>query len=269
MVYKAEAVGILLIVALIILFGAPRIGPYAPLGFSVSIGSSMFPELQSGDGVLLVSSRLVSLKPGDIAVYKSGGVFIVHRIMRIEKNTVIFKGDDNVEPDPPVSKSNVYYKVIYKIPFPLWLLTLSTVLTLYGVYLIKIRERQKNGVISLYTLLYFILLGLLAISFSVQSQTMPMTYQVKPNPAVSYSEMSINSTSIMIHFSNLYKYKSILCFVDSRSVPCYMESNTLIIDKSHVLSHNTSYSVEVRITADSPYNVTSILLFSVSEGGIK
>lgn len=57
-----------------------------------------------------------NLKVDDIVTYKNNEDFITHRIVSINDNTIITKGDANNDSDRPVDKSNVLGKVAFVIP---------------------------------------------------------------------------------------------------------------------------------------------------------
>ncbi len=84
--------------------------------FNNCVGPSMYPTLRSGDGIILEPFKSeANLKVGDIILYsRSDGLSdIVHRIIRIEKDGVITRGDNNNRIDPgTVPFSNIIGKVI-------------------------------------------------------------------------------------------------------------------------------------------------------------
>lgn len=69
-------------------------------------------------GDLLFVVKPDNLKPGDILIYnKFGSAFtIVHRLVEIQKDAYIVKGDNNQIPDPPVAKQYVVGKVVFAVP---------------------------------------------------------------------------------------------------------------------------------------------------------
>lgn len=76
-------------------------------------GTSMEPTLQSGDLVIVIKRvSLRDIEVGDIVVYRRGGTLIIHRVIRIEGDTLITKGDNNWLPDPPVKFQSVIGKVL-------------------------------------------------------------------------------------------------------------------------------------------------------------
>ncbi len=105
----------LLVLVLLTLFGYITI--------AVVEGSSMEPTLQTGDLVIVLRKISVNdMSIGDVVVYRRGSTLIIHRIVMIEGNTVITKGDNNWVVDPPVSSDAIVGKVLevgdrlFKIP---------------------------------------------------------------------------------------------------------------------------------------------------------
>lgn len=88
----------------------------ASLGYitiAVVEGSSMEPTLQTGDLVIVLRKISVNeMSVGDVVVYRRGSMLIIHRIVMIEGNTFITKGDNNWVVDPPVSSEAVIGKVL-------------------------------------------------------------------------------------------------------------------------------------------------------------
>jgi len=129
---------------------------------AVVSSSSMEPILHVGD--LLITEGFKEYNVGDIVVYKRGGEYIVHRIIRIENfngsTRYVTKGDANSSPDfPPVDKSDVEGKVVLIIPYlgglslilrkaglklPPYLILLFPLLTLLGAVLSYGRLRHKG-----------------------------------------------------------------------------------------------------------------------------
>ncbi len=94
-------------------------------GAYVIVSTSMEPVIHVNDAILI--KRDDDLKIGDVCTYLSKdprwlGIMITHRIIGTDVNengekVYIFKGDANETPDTlPVSESQIYGKVIMKIP---------------------------------------------------------------------------------------------------------------------------------------------------------
>ena len=82
--------------------------------FEVASGS-MEPTLKIND-VLLVKVNVDDLKKDDIIAYKSENSIITHRIVMINDNDLIVKGDANNTVDSPIKKEQVIGKVIKVFP---------------------------------------------------------------------------------------------------------------------------------------------------------
>lgn len=89
----------------------PTIGKY---GLSIVGSDSMCPSVKRGDVLLIKSVDIY--QQGDIIVYKHNNSLISHRIIEIDKNYIILKGDSNSFQDYNVDLSSVKGKVIYIFP---------------------------------------------------------------------------------------------------------------------------------------------------------
>lgn len=87
-----------------------------PFGFgaSVVLSGSMEPALSVGD--LLIVQAQEDYETGDIVVYQSGSVPVVHRIVSICDETVTTRGDANNANDTPFPVSAIKGEVIAAIP---------------------------------------------------------------------------------------------------------------------------------------------------------
>lgn len=83
-------------------------------GASVVLSGSMEPALSVGD--LLIVAETDSYRERDVVVYQSGRTPVVHRIVSIQGEEMITKGDANNTEDPPVPLGAVKGKVICVIP---------------------------------------------------------------------------------------------------------------------------------------------------------
>lgn len=92
--------------------GYPDIFGYAY--FSVLTGS-MEPTIKVGDEVIVKVTK--DIKEQDIITYEEDGGFITHRLIRVEGDKLITKGDYNKSEDTPITKDVVIGKVIFTIPF--------------------------------------------------------------------------------------------------------------------------------------------------------
>lgn len=87
-----------------------------PFGFGAAIvlSGSMEPTLNVDD--LIVVIREDGYEIGDVVVYQSGDMLVVHRIMTIDGDMVTTQGDANNALDAPVELSLVKGKAVCYIP---------------------------------------------------------------------------------------------------------------------------------------------------------
>ena len=84
------------------------------IGVSVVLSGSMEPALSVGD--LLIVREQDHYQTGDIVVYQSGSMPVVHRIVDISGETVITRGDANNASDTPFPLAAVKGEVVASIP---------------------------------------------------------------------------------------------------------------------------------------------------------
>ncbi len=75
-------------------------------------GYSMFPWLRPGDLIRVEPVDATSLRPGDVILFRAGGVAITHRLLRWKDGRLITKGDAAPCPDRPLSPVEVAGRVI-------------------------------------------------------------------------------------------------------------------------------------------------------------
>ncbi len=76
-------------------------------------GSSMWPALKKGDLVALKGvDSIEALRVGDIIAFEHVSDLAIHRIVEIEGETIVTKGDGNLQSDPPIS----FEQVVARIP---------------------------------------------------------------------------------------------------------------------------------------------------------
>lgn len=95
-----------------------------PLGFgaTVVLSGSMEPELSVGDLLVVVKRQQYAV--GDVVVYQSGGMGVVHRIVEIDGDTVTTRGDANNAPDAPIERSQIKGAVAFSLPMVGYLINL-------------------------------------------------------------------------------------------------------------------------------------------------
>ena len=119
---------------------------------------SMEPAINVGDMVLAGPVGTGGIKPGVIISYEAGKNLITHRVLSIDGNTLITKGDANKEQDPnPVRLSQVQSRYIFRIPYvgyvagflrtrPGWLLSIVLPSIVLVGFIVKdiIKEASRN-----------------------------------------------------------------------------------------------------------------------------
>lgn len=93
--------------------GNPLPMPFG-IGAAVVQSGSMEPTYQIGD--LLFVKKQSTYSVGDVVVYQSGGILVVHRIIAISGSTVTTQGDANNTPDEPFDRSLIQGGVTGCIP---------------------------------------------------------------------------------------------------------------------------------------------------------
>lgn len=88
----------------------PKIFGFAQI---IVISGSMQPCIEAGD--LIVIKEQEEYKEGDIVTYRSGRIFITHRIIEINRSEFIAKGDANNAGDKPSALSDIEGKVVLRI----------------------------------------------------------------------------------------------------------------------------------------------------------
>lgn len=84
-------------------------------GAAVVLTGSMEPTIKTGDLILVKESD--SFEVGDVVVYQSGRILVVHRIMEIDGETAILRGDANNADDAPIELSQIKGRVFGCIPY--------------------------------------------------------------------------------------------------------------------------------------------------------
>lgn len=82
-------------------------------GMSVVLSGSMESRLSVDDLVIIKATD--EYRVNDIVLYQEGESLIIHRIIQIEGDTVITKGDANNLADEPIQKSQIKGVLIYDI----------------------------------------------------------------------------------------------------------------------------------------------------------
>ena len=102
------------IIAALIFYQGMAFALQTPLPILSVVSNSMEPTLHVGD---LIIAGKADYKEGDIAIYISDRVTIVHRIVEKRPDGYVFKGDNNAVPDPrPVPRERITGKVHVALP---------------------------------------------------------------------------------------------------------------------------------------------------------
>lgn len=108
------------------------------------VTGSMSGTIEIGDGVIV---KLTSdIKEDDVIVYKNEDKLITHRLIKLDENTLITKGDANNVQDAPITKDMVMGKVIFVIPnFHFWKRVCIIILViLIGILIVKFGTRTRH-----------------------------------------------------------------------------------------------------------------------------
>lgn len=84
-------------------------------GVSVVLSGSMEPALSVNDLVIIREQK--SYETGDIVVYQDGSSLVIHRIISIDGDKAVTKGDANNTADQPIEMSAIKGKEVVSIPF--------------------------------------------------------------------------------------------------------------------------------------------------------
>ncbi len=84
------------------------------VGAAVVLSGSMEPELSVGD--LLIVAERGNYDVGDIVVYQDAQMMVTHRIISVEDDEIVTKGDANNTQDRPISREQIKGKVVAVIP---------------------------------------------------------------------------------------------------------------------------------------------------------
>ena len=224
-----------------------------PLAVSIAVGGSMYPTIHSGDLTFLVSTKLSKLNVGDIGVYKAGSVLILHRVIDISGNTVIFEGDNNVYKDSPVPASDVIYKLVFTIPYIVWVPVLSVLVITLGLLPQYYIYRKKGEVTYTYHTYMIFLMFMILISIFSASVFVDKGYNVKPNPMPSIEKIkSVGNGKYIVMFNTIPK-----------SVQC--TGGYCITSGRNVIVKPTGDTVWLHMKLPTPYNLT--VEFTLNFGG--
>lgn len=109
--------------------------------FEVATGS-MEPTIDVGDVIIVKITNEVN--ENDIIVCDKHNAFITHRLIKIEEDNFITKGDANNTEDEPMDKSDLIGKVVNVIPnFSLWKKVIFTPQVIIPIFIMLILLRNN------------------------------------------------------------------------------------------------------------------------------
>ena len=93
-----------------------------PFGYAVVVSGSMEPNIHVNDVLVYQKHRQADYHPGDVILYIRGEgtedeMLISHRIVSIDGDTLVTKGDANMASDAPIQFSQVVGRVAIRIPY--------------------------------------------------------------------------------------------------------------------------------------------------------
>ena len=87
-----------------------------PLGYGAAVALTGSMEPTIGEDDLIIVAKQDVYAEGDIVVYQSGSILVVHRIIDITDGMVTTQGDANEAADAPIELSAIKGKVISIVP---------------------------------------------------------------------------------------------------------------------------------------------------------
>ena len=85
------------------------------VGASVVLSGSMEPTLQINDLVIIREAETYEV--GDIVVYQSGRMGVIHRLIALEDGMALTQGDANNAPDEPIPAASIQGKLVLRVPY--------------------------------------------------------------------------------------------------------------------------------------------------------
>ena len=110
------------------------------VGAAVVLSGSMEPTLSIDD--LIIIKKTNDYKKDEIIVFETEGIVVVHRVVGMEEDLYLTKGDANNVNDSPINEKNIVGEVIFVIP---------------GVGQIVDAIRSPMGMISILTISFLLL----------------------------------------------------------------------------------------------------------------
>lgn len=83
----------------------------------VVLSGSMEPGIHTG-GIIFTDTNKADPKPDDVITFKvNDGSLVTHRVVRVDDDSIVTKGDANETEDSAIHKDQVTGTVIFSIPF--------------------------------------------------------------------------------------------------------------------------------------------------------
>lgn len=115
---------------ILILFICLQLCNLLNIKIGIVVSNSMEPVLSVND--LIVTKKEKSYNVRDVIVYRTNDESVVHRIVSINQQEIITKGDANDYEDKPITLDSVYGKLIFSIPYVGGVVSFFK--TNYGIY---------------------------------------------------------------------------------------------------------------------------------------
>lgn len=110
-------IGIYILIFVVVLLGLPKLLVWAldtnyPMAAITS--GSMWPALKEGDLVFIQGIKKEALQIGDIIVFRNqeNGTLTIHRIVRLDDDALVTKGDANFTEDEPTKYEDVVGRML-------------------------------------------------------------------------------------------------------------------------------------------------------------
>ena len=131
---------IYLFIVVAVVFGLPKLLTqvlHTQYPMAAITSGSMWPVLKEGDLVFIQGVNSTDLKINDIVVYKNrvNNTLTIHRIVKLDKDTLTTKGDANFSEDSPAKYEDVIGRAVFIGNSPARIPYLGSVTILAGKYL--------------------------------------------------------------------------------------------------------------------------------------
>lgn len=96
-----------------VLIGMPRFLAWyldTPYPLAAITSGSMWPVLQEGDLIFIQGVAKKDIHEGDIIVWRNPNGFTIHRVLKLNEDTLVTKGDANFTEDDPVKYEDIVGK---------------------------------------------------------------------------------------------------------------------------------------------------------------